>query len=83
MIRYRVRATDEPLVYYAGYSFQTASWRFDEERGDRVMERYVDDEWQVIFAYVPGTDERIEQLAASWATKQLRRMRRGRHAPRG
>ena len=75
MILYRVRATDEPLVYYAGHSFEVASWRFSRELGNRVMERYLDDGWHDVMSYYDPLDERVRLLAASWATARLR----GRH----
>ena len=72
MILYRVRAMDEPLVYYAGHSFEVASWRFDQELGSRLMERHLDDGWQTVMSiYDPG-DAWVRRLAASWATARLR-----------
>lgn len=70
---YRVRATDEPLVYYAGRSFKVASWRFSQELGNRLMERYLGDGWQTVMLYYDPMDARLRQLAASWMTTQLRR----------
>ncbi len=75
---YRVRSTDEPIVYYAGRSFEVASWRFSRELGNRVLERRLDDGWHDVMSYYSPTDERIRQLAASWATARFHRMR---HAP--
>ena len=72
---YRVRATDEPIVYYAGRSFEVASWRFSEELGSRLLERHLDDGWQTVMSYYDPMDARVRQLAASWATARLRRMR--------